>query len=283
MSRLISSLTRLLSLLPVIALAACASMATDRLASHLTSAMLNQTDPEIVRSGAPAYLLLLDSLIEENPRQQSLLYAGARLYNAYAGGLVSDAGRKRILTEKALDYAQRGLCPDTPQLCQMRDHAFTDFTSALERVDKGEIEGIYLYAVSWATWIQARSDDWHAVANLPRVEAMLSWVASRDPAYDNGRCQLYLGVISSQVPPALGGNPEIGRRHFEAAIAYSQGRDLMAKVEFARRYARLVFDRPLHDRLLNEVLQADPVAPGLTLSNIMAQRQAASLLQDDYF
>jgi hypothetical protein len=283
MARLITPLTRLLALLPVITLAACVSMATDRLANNLSSAMLNQTDPEIVRSGAPAYLLLLDSLIEENPRDQALLYAGARLYNAYAGGLVSDAGRKRLLTEKALSYAGQGLCPDTPELCRMRDHPFADFSLALDRVDREEIEGVYLYAVSWATWIQVRSDDWHAVADLPKAQAMLSWVATQDPAYDNGRCQLYLGVIGSQVPPALGGNPEIGRRHFEAAIAYSQGRDLMAKVEFARRYARLVFDRPLHDRLLNEVLQADPVAPGLTLSNIMAQKQAASLLQDDYF
>lgn len=70
-------------------------MATDRLAANLSNAMLNQTDPEIVRSGAPAYLLLLDSLIEEDPDDQSLLYAGARLYSAYAGGLVTDPNRQK--------------------------------------------------------------------------------------------------------------------------------------------------------------------------------------------
>ena len=59
----------------------------------------------------------------------------------------------------------------------------------------------------------------------------------------------------------------------------------MAKVEFARRYARLVFDRPLHDRLLNEVLQAPANVPGLTLSNTLAQRSARELLKsaDSYF
>ena len=59
----------------------------------------------------------------------------------------------------------------------------------------------------------------------------------------------------------------------------------MVKVLFARSYARLVFDRPLHDRLLTEVIDADPEAPGLTLSNTIARSQARNLLADadEYF
>ncbi len=278
-----SLLVRLLILLLSVQLTGCVSMVTDRLANNLSQAMLNQTDPEIVRSGAPAYLLLLDSLIAQSPQDQDLLYAGARLYGAYAGGLVSDNQRQQGLTEKALAYARRGLCPETPDLCQAMGEPFAAFSLALAEVDEDELEGIYLYATSWAGWIQAHAEAWSAVADLPKAEAMLEWVTARDPAYDKGRAQLYLGVISSQVPPALGGKPEVGRQHFEAAIDFSHGRDLMAKVEYARHYARLVFDQPLHDRLLNEVLKADPVADGLTLSNVMAQQQAAKLLQDEYF
>jgi hypothetical protein len=270
-------------LLLVVWLSGCVSMATDRLANNLSQAMLNQTDPEIVRSGAPAYLLLLDSLIAQSPDDQGLLFAGSRLYGAYAGGLVSDNQRQQKLTEKALDYARRGLCPETPELCQALGAPFEKFSLALAEVDEEEIEGIYLYATSWAGWIQAHSEAWSAVADLPKADAMLQWVTAKEPAYDNGRAQLYLGVIGSQVPPTLGGRPEVGRQHFENAIAYSHSRDLMAKVEYARHYARLVFDKPLHDRLLKEVLEADPVADGLTLSNVMAQQMAAKLLQDDYF
>ena len=53
----------------------------------------------------------------------------------------------------------------------------------------------------------------------------------------------------------------------------------------AERYARMKFDRPLHDRLLNEVLAADPQAKDYTLSNTLAQRQAHKLLNsaDEYF
>ena len=72
---------------------------------------------------------------------------------------------------------------------------------------------------------------------------------------------------------------------FEKAIELSGGRDLSAKVEFARGYARLVYDRELHDRLLNEVLSAQPRQEGLTLFNTLAQSEARQLLDsaDDYF
>jgi hypothetical protein len=59
----------------------------------------------------------------------------------------------------------------------------------------------------------------------------------------------------------------------------------MTQVLYARHYARLVFDRPLHDSLLREVMDADPQAPGLTLANTLAREQARRLLDDadDYF
>jgi hypothetical protein len=83
----------------------------------------------------------------------------------------------------------------------------------------------------------------------------------------------------------MGGQPELGRRHFESAVEFSQGRNLTAQLLFARQYARLVFNRPLHDRLLNDVVQADPNARGFTLSNVLAQEEARELLADadDYF
>ena len=73
--------------------------------------------------------------------------------------------------------------------------------------------------------------------------------------------------------------------HFEKAIALSEGKFLMAKVVYAEQYAKLVFDKRLHDRLLNEVITADPRADGMTLTNRIAQERAVILLADgdDYF
>ena len=59
----------------------------------------------------------------------------------------------------------------------------------------------------------------------------------------------------------------------------------MTKVMYASQYARLLFDRDLHDKLLNEVVEADPNIPGLVLFNTVAQRRAYELLEsaDAYF
>jgi hypothetical protein len=56
-------------------------------------------------------------------------------------------------------------------------------------------------------------------------------------------------------------------------------------VDFAKYYARTLYDRELHDQLLNEVLAADPVQDGYTLFNTLAQTEAKALLEsaDDYF
>lgn len=275
--------SRFLVLIIALALSGCASTAAHRLADNLSVAMLNQDDPDTVRAGAPAYLLLLDSLIAENPNDPKLLIAGARLYGAYAGALVSDPIRAQRLSGRSRDYARRALCASEPAVCENEAAAFEQFSSAVDGIDSSRIEAMYVLGASWAGWIRAHKEDWNAVAQLSRVDYLLQRVVVLQPDYDRGRAQLYLGVLRSQMPPALGGHPEAGRLHFEQAIAFSNGRDLIVKVEFARYYARLMFDQTLHDRLLHEVLEAPTREPGLTLSNTIAKQQAEMLLSDDYF
>ena len=106
-----------------------------------------------------------------------------------------------------------------------------------------------------------------------------------DETYEKGTPFLYLGVLATLRPPALGGKPSEGKAYFERAIQLSGGRNLAAKVQYAKRYARLVFDQKLHDRLLREALAADTVDPGQTLMNVLAQKEARELLagSKDYF
>ena len=68
--------------------------------------------------------------------------------------------------------------------------------------------------------------------------------------------------------------------HFERAIELSGGKDLSIKVEYARRYARLVFDQELHDRLLTEVLNSPTEAQKLTLFNVLAKQGSRGLARD---
>ena len=269
----------------ILLLNGCASMVSDRLAGSLGQGILNQDDPQTVQAGAPAYLLLIDGLIHDDPENGALLRTGADLYGAYASVFVEDVERARRMAAKARDYSHRAFCQEYEAVCALETGDLAAYRAELAQVDSDDVALLYSYGTNWAGWIKSRSGEWSAIADLPKVEAVMEQVIALDETHDHGRAHLYLGVIRSQLPPALGGKPEAGRAQFEQAIAISKGRDLMAKVEFARTYARLVFDQELHDRLLNEVLAANPDEPDLTLSNVLAQQQAKRLLDSskDYF
>ena len=80
-------------------------------------------------------------------------------------------------------------------------------------------------------------------------------------------------------------NQDLTPHNFERAIAISDGKNLMAKVMYAQQYARLMYDRDLHDRVLKEVLSAGADVPGYVLINTLAKQQAQSLFEsaEEYF
>ena len=266
----------------------CASFVdsmTARFAENLSSAILNQNDPETVKQGMPAYLLLIDSLLEGEPDDEKLLFAASKLYGSYASIFVEDPERAGNLSSKAWNLAQKGLCHANKELCQFHDQPYEKFSATLQQTSKSDTEALYGYATAWLVWIQAHSSNLSATADLPKVTLMMARVANLDNSHDNGVVHLYLGVLSTLLPPALGGKPEQGRAHFEQAMALSGERNLMAKVLFAKHYARMVFDKELHDRILREAVEANPEQPGFTLMNVLAQKEAVKLLESgkDYF
>jgi hypothetical protein len=272
----------------VLMIAGCSaivSSTTGRLADSLATAMVNQNDPETARQGAPAYLVLIDGLIADDPDNPDVLLAGAELYSSYAAAFVDEKERAKRLSLKGRDYGWAGLCAAVPGTCGTQTAPYEEFEVAIHAVGPKHIDALFGSASAWATWIQANIDDWVAIADKARVDAMIRRVVLLDESYRQGAPYLFLGVLATLIPQSMGGKPEEGRQHFERAIELSGGRDLMAKVLLARQYARLVFDRELHDRLCREVLDADPVESGFTLSNTLAQEEARRLLDDseDYF
>jgi hypothetical protein len=182
------------------------------------------------------------------------------------------------LTAKARRYGERAICLAHEPACRWAGADYAAVVAQLEEVDEKDIGPLYSFAVSWLSNLDATSEDWTAVAELPWVEAVLERALALDEGYESGALHGYAGILNSLRPPALGGKPEIAREHFERAIELSGGRDLSIKVEYARRYARLVFDQELHDRLLAEVLDAPVEAPLYTLFNVLAKQEAQTLL-----
>jgi hypothetical protein len=271
----------LLSAFCCLLLSACS---TSGIVRDLQGAVLNSRDLATVEQGSPAYLLLIDALVADSDDEE-LLAAAATLNSAYAGVFVRDPARQQLLADKALGYALRAVCEEDDEYCELRQKPFAEYSLLIEAMDEDELDLFYALATSWAGWISAHRSDWNAVADMGRVEKIIQTIVRLDPGYRQGDPYLYLGTLATLLPEALGGKPELGKQHFERAIALSEGHNLMAKVMYAQNYARLKFDRELHDALLSEVLSASPDYPGFTLVNTYAQQQAKQLMEtaDAYF
>jgi hypothetical protein len=261
------------------------SNAKQEFAEDLSATMLEQNDPETVKQAVPAYLILVSSMIKGDPDNVELLISGSKLYGAYASVFVEERERKMRLSALSLDYAEHAFCIYKPAACNFRELSYYEFEQVLKQFNKEDVPVLFALGSAWAGWLQANSADWNAVAELPRIKAIIQRVLELDPLINNGDAYLYMAVMESFLPPAMGGKPELAKKNFEQAIKVSDGENLMAKLLYAEKYARLVFDQALHDRLLKEVIDAKLENNESTLINSIAQYKARILLDqsNEYF
>jgi len=270
------------------ALSGCASVmssAASGLSDSVSDSILNQDDPETAKAALPTFMVLIDGFIRDNPNDPDILVSGATLYASYGAIFADDEVRASRLTTRARSYALRAMCESYSPACDWPDANYDEFVATLDGIDPKQSEYLYTYGFASVVFLRAHSSDWNSLAELPQIEALFSRYLDISGDEVNSAVYTYMGVLLTLRPPALGGEPEKAREYFEKAIALTDGRDLSAKVEYARGYAKLLYERELHDQLLNEVMAADPYQDGYTLSNVLAKEQAAILLAeaDDYF
>ena len=71
------------------------SSATVDMTENLSQAILNNNDLATVEDGAPAYLLMVDSLLYREPDNESLLRGASNIYTSYTSVFVKDQVRAK--------------------------------------------------------------------------------------------------------------------------------------------------------------------------------------------
>jgi hypothetical protein len=177
------------------------------------------------------------------------------------------------------------MCETYEPSCAWPGMTYDEFVATLGGIGPKHADILYTYGFASLSFLQARTSDYDTIAEFPLVQALFDHYLNISGDAVNSSVYTYMGTMHTVRPPSLGGEPELAREFFEKAIAESGGHDLGAKVAYARDYAKLLYERELHDRLLNEVLEADPNQNGFILTNVMAQKEAAALLAeaDDFF
>ena len=256
-------------------------------AEDVLRAAAKQPHPEIVRDGSPAYIMLVDGLIEAYPNNVDLLTAGCQAYTVYTSSFVEDSvpDKAAILYRKAREYGFRALSQKHNFQLAARGN-LSEFIFFLEDFNKEDVPALFWASSAWAKWISLNLDSLEALADMPMLQATMERVIALDGAFYYGSPHLHMAVYLAAKPLIAGGNLDKAKEHFDRAFALGADKLLAAKVLFAKYYAVKIKDRSLFEKTLQEVIAAPVDAvPDLTLSNTLAKNEARELLEraNDYF
>jgi hypothetical protein len=256
------------------------------LLESVAEASYKQSDLGVIREGMPAYLMLMDGMIEAWPENERLLIAAAQAYASYATAFGEELDEADVgaLLSRARFYALQALAlrglSEPPQM------AFDRFQERLQDLGRKDVPYLFWSASCWGNWIVHNMNSMEAVAELPRVELLMRRVLELEEGFYYGGPHLFMGMWYASRPPVAGGDLDKARGHFEKAIALGRGRFLMAQVYYAQYYARRAFERELFTTILEDTLKTPAdVEPQLTLLNTVAHKKARALLErvDEFF
>jgi len=247
-------------------------MVINSFAEDLDHAVKSSNDPQTIMQALPAYIVLIDGMLEGSPDDKDTLLASASLMNAYSTllgaqpDLVEDLpeyqfqkikSQQKILNKKARDRVEKAICIQNDKLCNLTKISYQELEKKMSNIHKDDVDILYRMGTVWVSWLQVNTDDWNAMAQIAQIKLIMQTVVEQNESIDNANAHVYLGVLNSLIPASLGGRPETGKMHFESAIKISEGTNLMAKVLYAEYYARLMFNEKLHQKLITDILSIE--------------------------
>lgn len=277
----------IIGMLFAIFLLSCTTMVKN-LTDDLAEGVMQQKDLQLIKEGAPAYLLIIESLIYNNPDQRDYLLGGIQTFSSYSGAFVNEPARQAIFKDKVTKwgnallntypaYRKYDRIPTVEK--EAKEKAYTDFIQSIKKKDVPYL--FWGFYGQWSGLLSGGLSDPSLFMLLPRVVALAEKIYQLDDRFMGGMPHLFFGVYHCAYPEAFGGSFEKGKKEFDEAIGISEGKMLLFKVLYAEFYYKPQYDREGYKTLLKEVLEFDlDTAPDLWMMNWMAQEQARKLWDD---
>jgi predicted anti-sigma-YlaC factor YlaD len=256
-------------------------------------------DPDLIGEAVPFSLKLMESILEASPRHRGLLLATTSGFTQYAYAFVQqeadeiedrdlaaaqrERARAKRLYLRARDYGIRGL--------ETRHKNFAALLRENPRVavqvtKKQDVPLLYWTAAAWAAAVSLSKDDPNLVADQPVFEALVDRALVLDESFEDGAIHGFLISYEPARQGAAGDPNERAKRHFERAVALTDGKSASPFISYAEAVAVAKQDRAEFRLLLERALAIDADAkPEWRLANLIMQRRARWLLsrQDDLF
>lgn len=269
----------------VLTLFSCSTMIKG-VTESLVGGVMQQKDMRLIEDGAPAYLLIIESLIFNNPENRDFLMAGIQTFSSYSSFIKEDE-RKKIFQEKIEKWGNMLLAtyPMYVKYEQMnnedndaKNKAYTKFVSSIKKKDIPYVFWGFFGNISNA--VSGGLSDPSLFLILPRIIELAQRIYDLDDTFMDGMPHLIFGLYNCVYPEAYGGSFETGKKELDMAIEISGGKNLLYKVLYAEFYYKPLYDREGYEKLMNEVINFDLEShPTGRIMNSMAQEQAKSYLE----
>lgn len=253
------------------------------------------------REAGPALLATLNGFVLATPHNPEFRLLQAEMNASFAFAFLEQedpiwaAAHYRLARHAALV----ALADVDDDLAERLEIAPLDEVEArLKDADRDALPGLFWWGFARGAEINLDRSNAKAVADLARVDAVMTWVLGVDETYYNAGPHLYFAMRYVALPATLGGDPATGLKHFQAVERLTRGRHLMAKVLRAQHYAPSLAATPagasIEDVLaaqrraweayfgeLVAVLEAPAdLWPEQALPNAVAKQRARELLAD---
>lgn len=244
--------------------------------------IFSETNYELVKSGLPGNLLMMQGMLRATPNNFHLLVLNAEGFCGYATGFVEDDDPEyaTALYLKGRDYGLKAL----------KNHR--KFRKALEKGkplweaiklidDEDYLHALLWTGLCWGQQILLNITDPMVAVEATDVKAIMEQVMLIDDSYLYGMGHVFFGSYYASMPSIFIGGPERIEAEFKKAFEISEGKFLLANVFYARYYATLMVDEVLFEQELKKVLEAPSDAiPEVALMNEIAKAKARRLLRD---
>ena len=255
------------------------------------STYASDEDILLVGDALPFGLKLIESLLDEAPEHEGLLFAASQGFTTYGyvyvqreADFIADEdlnqarqlrARARRLYMRANSYGLRGL---EKRHRGFREQLRISPETAVEALEKKDVPFIYWTAASLGSAISVSRDDPRMIARLPEVDALANRAMALDEAWEDGTLH-ELEVILAGTRPEGPDYDEI-RRHYERALALSNGRHAGLYVAYAEAVSIPQQNSAEFRTLLKQALAINPDDfREVRLMNLVAQERAEWLLE----
>jgi len=238
-------------------------------------------DLPILKTTMESYILLVDTLVEESPKNQDLLVLSSMLYAYYSFGFVvdEDLERARRLYWKGIAMGKRALNLN-PALKKALERGEPLYKVVDLLRPRKDITAAFCTALNQGMLLICSLDQPEAFGEANAFRALNDWVIEHDEDYFCGGAVTLLGVYYGIMPAMMGGGPDKAQKEFRRSMEICPD-FLLHDYLYARYVPPLIDDEALFDKLIGRIMEADANAdPRYAALNEVA-KQKALLLEED--